>query len=59
VPARSRSAAQTDSLVLVASGSAQLREEPTLLSVEHLVVEYGADAYRVQVVSDVSSLLSG
>jgi ABC-type dipeptide/oligopeptide/nickel transport system ATPase component len=39
---------------MAGSGSAQLREEPTLLSVEHLVVEYGADAYRVQVVSDVS-----
>ena len=39
---------------MAASGSAQLRAGPMLLSVEHLVVEYGADAYRVQAVSDVS-----
>ena len=39
---------------MAASGSAQLRAEPTLLSVENLVVEYGTGAYRVQAVSDVS-----
>jgi peptide/nickel transport system ATP-binding protein len=39
---------------MAGSGSAQLRAEPMLLSVENLVVEYGADAYRVQAVSDVS-----
>jgi len=39
---------------MAGSGSAQLRAEPTLLSVENLVVEYGTGAYRVQAVSDVS-----
>ena len=39
---------------MAGSGSAQLRAEPMLLSVEHLVVEYGAGAYRVHAVSDVS-----
>jgi peptide/nickel transport system ATP-binding protein len=39
---------------MAGSGSAQLRPEPMLLSVEHLVVEYGAGAYRVRAVSDVS-----
>jgi peptide/nickel transport system ATP-binding protein len=39
---------------MAGSGTAQLRHEPTLLSVENLVVEYGAGAYRVHAVSDVS-----
>ena len=39
---------------MAGSGSAQLRAEPMLLSVENLVVEYGTGAYRVQAVSDVS-----
>ena len=39
---------------MAGSGSAQLRAEPMLLSVEHLVVEYGPGAYRVHAVSDVS-----
>jgi peptide/nickel transport system ATP-binding protein len=39
---------------MAGSGTAQLRPEPTLLRVEHLVVEYGAGAYRVHAVSDVS-----
>ena len=40
--------------VISAHGSAALRREPMLLSVENLVVEYGAGAWRVQAVSDVS-----
>ena len=39
---------------MAGSGRAQLRAEPMLLSVEHLVVEYGAGASRVHAVSDVS-----
>ena len=39
---------------MAGSGRAVLRQEPTLLSVENLVVAYGAGAYRVQAVSDVS-----
>ena len=39
---------------MAGSGTAQLRAEPMLLSVERLVVEYGASAYRVHAVSDVS-----
>ena len=39
---------------MAGSGRAQLRAEPTLLRVEHLVVEYGVGAYRVHAVSDVS-----
>jgi peptide/nickel transport system ATP-binding protein len=39
---------------MAGSGTAQLRREPMLLSVENLVVEYGAGAYRVHAVSDVS-----
>ena len=37
-----------------AQRSAALRREPMLLSIENLVVEYGAGAWRVQAVSDVS-----
>ena len=44
----------TSERVMAGSGSAQLRAEPMLLSVEHLVVEYGPGAYRVHAVSDVS-----
>ena len=36
------------------SRPAQLRAEPMLLSVEHLVVEYGTGTSRVRAVSDVS-----
>ena len=39
---------------MAGSGRAQLRAEPMLLSVEHLVVEYGTGASRVHAVSDVS-----
>jgi len=39
---------------MAGSGTAQHRAEPMLLSVERLVVEYGASAYRVHAVSDVS-----
>ncbi len=39
---------------MAGSGRAALRGEPTLLSVENLVVAYGAGDYRVQAVSDVS-----
>jgi len=39
---------------MAGSGSAQLRREPMLLSVEHLVVEYSVGADRVRAVSDVS-----
>jgi peptide/nickel transport system ATP-binding protein len=39
---------------MAGSGTAPLRAEPTLLRVERLVVEYGAGAYRVHAVSDVS-----
>ena len=46
--------ASTSERVMAGSGSAQLRPEPMLLSVEHLVVEFGAGAYRVRAVSDVS-----
>jgi peptide/nickel transport system ATP-binding protein len=40
--------------MMAGSGTAQLRAEPSLLRVEHLVVEYGAGPYRVHAVSDVS-----
>jgi len=39
---------------MAGSGSAQLRAEPTLLSVEHLVVEYRAGAHAIHAVSDIS-----
>ena len=39
---------------MAGSGRAQLRAEPMLLSVEHLVVEHGTGAYRIHAVSDVS-----
>jgi peptide/nickel transport system ATP-binding protein len=39
---------------MAGSGRAQLRAEPMLLSVEHLVVEHGTGASRVHAVSDVS-----
>ncbi|HWI25741.1 MAG TPA: oligopeptide/dipeptide ABC transporter ATP-binding protein [Stellaceae bacterium] len=39
---------------MAGSGTAQLRPGPMLLRVEHLAVEYGAGAYRVHAVSDVS-----
>jgi len=39
---------------MAGSGTAQLRAEPTLLRVENLVLEYGAGAWRVHAVSDVS-----
>jgi peptide/nickel transport system ATP-binding protein len=39
---------------MAGSGTAQLRAERMLLSVEHLVVEYGASADRVHAVSDIS-----
>jgi peptide/nickel transport system ATP-binding protein len=39
---------------MAGSGSAQLRQGPMLLRVEHLVVEYGAGVFRVHAVSDVS-----
>ncbi len=39
---------------MAGSGRAQLRQEPMLLSVESLVVDYGSGAYRIHAVSDVS-----
>jgi peptide/nickel transport system ATP-binding protein len=39
---------------MAGSGRAQLRQEPMLLSVENLVVDYGSGAYRIHAVSDVS-----
>ena len=39
---------------MAGSGRAQLRAEPMLLSVEHLVVEHGTGASRIHAVSDVS-----
>jgi len=39
---------------MAGSGRAQLRAEPMLLSVEHLIVEYGTGTSRVHAVSDVS-----
>jgi peptide/nickel transport system ATP-binding protein len=39
---------------MAGSGTAQLRAERMLLSVEHLVVEYGASANLVHAVSDIS-----
>ncbi|HZB91855.1 MAG TPA: oligopeptide/dipeptide ABC transporter ATP-binding protein [Stellaceae bacterium] len=39
---------------MAGSGTAHLRREPMLLRVENLIVEYGAGAYRVHAVSDVS-----
>ncbi len=39
---------------MAGSGRAPLRQDPMLLSVENLVVEYGAGPYRVHAVSDVS-----
>jgi peptide/nickel transport system ATP-binding protein len=39
---------------MAGSGTAQLRSDPMLLRVENLIVEYGAGAYRVHAVSDVS-----
>ena len=39
---------------MAGSGRAQLRAEPMLLSVEHLIVEYGTGSSRVHAVSDVS-----
>src|SRR5579863_6715054 len=39
---------------MAGSGRAPLRQDPMLLSVENLVVEYGAGAHRVHAVSDVS-----
>jgi len=44
----------TSERVMAGSGTAQLRAERMLLSVEHLVVEYGASASRVHAVSDIS-----
>src|SRR5581483_8925068 len=40
--------------MMAGSGRAPLRQGATLLSVENLVVEYGAGPYRVHAVSDVS-----
>jgi peptide/nickel transport system ATP-binding protein len=39
---------------MAGSGTAQLRDGAMLLRVEHLVMEYGAGAWRVHAVSDVS-----
>ncbi|HUH86273.1 MAG TPA: oligopeptide/dipeptide ABC transporter ATP-binding protein [Stellaceae bacterium] len=39
---------------MAGSGTVQLRDEPMLLRVERLVLEYGAGNYRVHAVSDVS-----
>ena len=39
---------------MAGSGTAQLRPGEALLRVEHLVVEYGAGAWRIHAVSDVS-----
>ncbi|HYM03944.1 MAG TPA: oligopeptide/dipeptide ABC transporter ATP-binding protein [Stellaceae bacterium] len=39
---------------MAGSGRAPLRQDPMLLSVENLVVEYGVGAHRVHAVSDVS-----
>jgi peptide/nickel transport system ATP-binding protein len=39
---------------MAGSGRAHLRDEPTLLRVQHLVVEYGVGTSRVYAVSDVS-----